>query len=69
MSLEMSPSHLVSASGPTLASRKPPENSEFLGSRINRLRLYQREVALAVLDSVFGRKDLTFAVEDCPAGR
>jgi hypothetical protein len=31
--------------------------------RINRLRPYQREVALAVLDSVFGKKGLTFSVE------
>ncbi len=30
---------------------------------INRLRPYQREVALAVLDSVFSRKGLTFSVE------
>ncbi len=30
---------------------------------INRLRPYQREVALAVLDSVFGKKGLTFSVE------
>jgi len=30
---------------------------------INRLRTYQREVALAILDSVFGRKGLTFSVE------
>ena len=30
---------------------------------INRLRPYQREVALAVLDSVFNRKGLTFTVE------
>jgi len=30
---------------------------------INRLRAYQREVALAILDSVFGRKGLTFSVE------
>ena len=30
---------------------------------INRLRLYQREVALAVLDSVFGKRGLTFSVE------
>ncbi|MFC2072972.1 hypothetical protein ACFLUU_09830 [Chloroflexota bacterium] len=30
---------------------------------INRLRPYQGEVALAVLDSVFGRKGLTFSVE------
>jgi len=31
--------------------------------KINRLRPYQREVALAVLDSVFGKKGLTFSVE------
>ncbi len=31
--------------------------------QINRLRPYQREVALAILDSVFGRKGLTFSVE------
>jgi len=30
---------------------------------INRLRPYQQEVALAVLDSVFGKKGLTFSVE------
>ncbi|MEE8194781.1 MAG: hypothetical protein V3T73_04705 [Dehalococcoidales bacterium] len=30
---------------------------------INRLRPYQREVALAILDSVFARKGLTFSVE------
>ena len=30
---------------------------------INKLRPYQREVALAVLDSVFGRKGFTFSVE------
>ena len=30
---------------------------------INRLRPYQREVALAVLNSVFGKKGLTFSVE------
>jgi hypothetical protein len=30
---------------------------------INRLRPYQREVALAILDSVFGGKGLTFSVE------
>jgi len=30
---------------------------------INRLRPYQREVALAILDSVFGKKGLTFSVE------
>ena len=30
---------------------------------INRLRPYQREIAAAVLDSVFGKKGLTFSVE------
>jgi len=48
MSLETSPSRLELASGP---------------SSINRLRPYQREVALAVLDSVFNKKGLTFSVE------
>jgi len=48
MSLEMSPSPSASASGP---------------ASISRLRRYQREVALAILDSVFGRKGLTFSVE------
>ncbi len=48
MSLEMSPSPSELASGPHL---------------ISRLRPYQREVALAILDSVFGRKGLTFSVE------
>ena len=32
-------------------------------ARISRLRPYQREVALAILSSVFGRKGLTFSVE------
>ncbi len=48
MSLEMSPSRLG------LASERP---------LINRLRPYQREVALAILNSVFGRKGFTFSVE------
>ncbi|MFC1875520.1 hypothetical protein ACFLY3_05190 [Chloroflexota bacterium] len=30
---------------------------------INRLRPYQRKLALAILDSVFGRKGITFSVE------
>ncbi len=30
---------------------------------INQLRPYQREVAVAILDSVFGKKGLTFSVE------
>jgi len=32
-------------------------------SSISRLRYYQREIASAILDSVFGRKGLTFSVE------
>jgi len=32
-------------------------------NNINRLRPYQREVALAILDSVFSKKGLTFSVE------
>ena len=32
-------------------------------NRINRLRPYQQEVASAILDSVFGKKGLTFSVE------
>ena len=47
MSSEMSLSPLASASGSHL---------------INKLRPYQREVALAILDSIFGRKGLTFSV-------
>ena len=48
MSLETSPSHLALGSEP---------------SSINRLRPYQRDVALAILDSVFQRRGLTFSVE------
>jgi len=32
-------------------------------AKLNRLRPYQKEVATAILDSVFGRKGLTFSVE------
>ncbi len=48
MSLEISPCHSELASEPPL---------------INKLRPYQQEVALAILDSVFGKKGLTFSVE------
>lgn len=48
MSLEMSPCHWESA------SEQPS---------INRLRPYQREAALAILDSVFCGRGLTFSVE------
>ena len=47
MSLEISPSHLA------VALELPS---------LNRLRPYQREVALAILDSVFQRRGLTFSV-------
>jgi len=64
MSSEMlpSPSELASAP-PSINSRGSSENSGFSEAKINRLRPYQREVALAILDSVFGRKGLTFSVE------
>jgi len=48
MSLEISPFRSVSASEPL---------------SVNKLRPYQREVALAVLDSVFHRRGLNFSVE------
>jgi hypothetical protein len=43
----------------------PPltNKEEKKGTTLPRLRPYQREVALAILDSVFGRKGLTFSVE------
>ena len=50
----MSPSPSESASEPLLIN--PPR-------QINKLRPYQREVALAILDSLFGRKGFTFSVE------
>ena len=59
MSLEMSPSPLASASAPLLTN----SDGCFSEVKINRLRPYQQEVALAVLDSVFGRKGFTFSVE------
>jgi len=48
MSSEISPSHLASA---------------LELSSINKLRPYQQEVALAILDSVFRKRGLTFSVE------
>ena len=48
------PSHLVSASDPSSASSPPG---------LCRLRPYQRVIAAAVLDSVLGRKGITFSVE------
>jgi len=52
-----------------LGGRRFPDNRGFSEAKIDRskrlfeLRPYQQEVALAVLDSVFGRKGLTFSVE------
>ena len=57
MSAETEPLH----SGEASAQRSASKASSPLGLR--RLRPYQREIALAVLDSVFGRKGLTFSVE------
>ena len=59
MSLEMSPCHLGLASGQPLINRN--KTSSLLALR--KLRSYQGEVALAILNSVFGRKGLTFSVE------
>ncbi len=47
----------------SLKTSPSPSASESVRPLINRLRPYQREVALAVLDSVFARKGLTFSVE------
>ena len=64
MSLEMLPSPLELASGQqSINSRESCENPGFSGAKINRLRPYQQEVALAILNSVFGRKGFTFSVE------
>jgi len=57
MSSRRSPSRSVSASAQDLANES---SSPLL---LRRLRPYQREIALAILDSVFSRKGLTFSVE------
>jgi len=46
-----------------MSSRKSPSRSASDKSSLNRLRPYQREVASAILDSVFAKKGLTFSVE------
>jgi len=48
-----------------MSSKTSPYRSVSASGRpsINRLRDYQREVAVAVLDSIFSRKGLTFSVE------
>jgi len=58
MSSEMLPSHSGSASAPPSTNKASQDNHT-----LNRLRPYQRDIALAVLDSIFGRKGLTFSVE------
>ncbi len=64
MSSEMSPSPSASASEPhSINSTGCSEGAGFSEAKINRLRPYQREVAQAILNSVFGRKGLTFSVE------
>ena len=63
MSSEMSLSRWASASELTSGSRGFLEDNSFSKATINRLRPYQREVASSVLDSVFGRKGITFSVE------
>ena len=57
MSSEMLPFLSASASGqPSISEGSSPLT-------LRKLRPYQREVALAIVDSVFGRKGLTFSVE------
>ncbi len=58
MSSKKSPSPSASASPPPSAN-EPVVN----GLAARKLRPYQREIALAILNSVFGRKGLTFSVE------
>ncbi len=58
MSSKISPSPLASAS-----AKSSPSKSTKSGLALRQLRPYQREIALAILNSVFGRKGLTFSVE------
>jgi len=44
-------------------SKPPSDETAASRAKITRLRPYQREVALAILDSVFSKKGLTFSVE------
>ncbi len=57
MSSRKLPSPSASASPPTSTSNGPE------GLALYRLRPYQRDIAAAILDSVFGKKGLTFSVE------
>jgi hypothetical protein len=64
MSSETSPCPSASASGRPSRNKKPTQDEATApGARISRLRPYQRQVALAILDSVFSRKGATFSVE------
>ena len=72
MSSKKSPSRSESESGPVLPSDDiqsvASDNKESSRSTQNplsfhRLRPYQREIGLAVLDSIFHKKGLTFSVE------
>jgi hypothetical protein len=57
MCSKISPSPSVSASAPASLNDGSSELSKY------KLRPYQREAAAAILDSIFGRKGLTFSVE------
>ena len=64
MSSETSPCPSASASGQqSINKRKTLDNTTASRAKISRLRPYQRQVALAILDSVFSRKGATFSVE------
>jgi len=63
MSSETSPCPSASALERPSTSNPPADETAASRARITRLRPYQREVALAILDSVFSKKGLTFSVE------
>jgi len=64
MSSETSPCPSASASGRLSRNKKKTQDEASASeARISRLRPYQRQVALAILDSVFSKKGTTFSVE------
>ena len=64
MSSETSPCPSASASGRLSRNKKKTQDEARASeARISRLRPYQRQVALAILDSVFSKKGTTFSVE------
>jgi len=63
MSSRRSPSRSASASRRTSTNKDAPEGSGASEPKLKKLRPYQREVAIAIVDSVFGGKGLTFSVE------